>query len=166
MGFQTQIHINPAQGVPGDFASVNPMVYQLAGEGAMVADSSGVTIGTFAVLNAAGTVTSLPSAAPTDSSRIMFVKGGFNAQIVTWLAESSMTIQAGQPVEGYVKGDFYAKAGVIGGSGVRGESILWNITDGTLSVGGTASSTLLDTGYKLVTETATAGQTVIISNLI
>ena len=25
MGFQTQVYINPAQGLPGDFASSNPM---------------------------------------------------------------------------------------------------------------------------------------------
>jgi hypothetical protein len=72
--FQNQVYINPAQGLPGDFASSNPMVYKLSSTGKMVADASGVKVGQFCVLNADGTVTSVPGAAPTGGlSRVGFV---------------------------------------------------------------------------------------------
>lgn len=164
MTFQTQVYINPAQAVAGDFASSNPMSYKLAGTGKCVADASGVTVGHFAVLNANGTVTSVPGAAPSSTSRIGFVPREMNAQIVTFLAESGMTIYPGQPVSLFGKGDFWVKADAISGSPTRGTSILWDTTTGLISVGGTATATLIDTGYILVSESAAVGQTVAITN--
>lgn len=164
MTFQTQVYINPAQAVAGDFASSNPMIYKLSGTGLCVADSSGVTVGHFAVLNTNGTVTSVPGAAPSSNTRIGFVHREMNAQIVTYLAESSMVIYPGQPVSLFGKGDFWVKADAISGTPSRGTSILWDTTTGLISVGGTATATLIDTGYVLISESATAGQLVAISN--
>ena len=163
--FQNQVFIQPAEAVSGDFASSNPMVYKLSSVSKMVADSSGVTVGHFAVLNANGTVTSVPGAAPNSTTRIGFVHRENNAQIVTFLAESSFTIQPGQPVALFGTGDFWITADAVTGSPVRGAVVLWDTTTGLVNIGGTATATLINTGFYLVSETATAGATVIISNL-
>lgn len=163
--FQQQVYINPAQAVPGDFASSNPMVYKLSSTGKMVADSSGVTVGKFAALNANGTVTSVPGSAPTGGlSRIGFVHRENNAQITTFLAAAGNTIQPGQPVAMFGTGDFWVRADVVPGAVARGTAILWDTTTGNISVGGTPTATLIDTGWKTVSESATVGATIIISN--
>lgn len=162
--FQNQVYITPAQAVPGDFASSNPMIYKLSSTGKMVADSSGVTVGHFAVLNADGTVTSVPGAAPSSTTRIGFVHREMNAQITTFLAESGNTIQPGQPVAMFGTGDFFVNADAITGTPSRGAVIVWDTTTGLINVGGATSATVLDTGYKLISEAATVGATVIISN--
>jgi hypothetical protein len=162
--FQNQVYINPAQAVPGDFASTNPMVFKLSGAGKCVADANGVTVGRFAVLNTDGTVTSVPGAAPSSTSRIGFVNRENNAQITTFLAESGYTIQPGQPVSLFATGDFWVKADAITGTPSRGAVVVWDTTTGNINIGGATSATVLDTGYKLVSESATAGATVIISN--
>jgi hypothetical protein len=163
--FQNQVYITPAQGLPGDFASSNPMVYKLSSTGKCVADSNGVTVGKFAVLNADGTVTSVPGAAPSSTTRIGFVHRENNAQITTFLAEAGNTIQPGQPVALFGTGDFFVNADVVGGSPSRGASILWDTTTGNTSIGGTVTATLIDTGFKLVSEAATVGALVQISNI-
>lgn len=163
--FQNQVYINPAQAIPGDFASSNPMIYKLASTGKMIADSSGVKVGQFCVLNADGTVTSVPGAAPSGGlSRLGFVHRENNAQITTFLAESGYTIQPGQPVAAFGKGDFFIKADAITGTPTRGAVITWDTTTGLINVGATPTSTLIDTGYTMLTESVTAGDTIIISN--
>lgn len=162
--FQNQVYITPAQAVPGDFASSNPMIYKLSSTGKMVADASGVTVGHFAVLNADGTVTSVPGAAPSSTTRIGFVHREMNAQITTFLAESGNTIQPGQPVAMFGTGDFFVNADAVTGTPSRGAAIVWDTTTGLINVGGATSATVLDTGYKLISEAATVGATVIISN--
>jgi hypothetical protein len=162
--FQNQVYIQPAQAVPGDFASSNPRVYKLSGTGKMVADSSGVLVGKFAILNADGTVTSVPGAAPSSTTRIGFVHRENNAQIQTFLAEAGYTIQPGQPVALFGTGDWFVNADVVSGTPSRGAAILWDTTTGNTSIGGTPSATLLDTGYKLISESASVNQTVAISN--
>ena len=161
MSFQTQVYVNPAQGQPGDFASSNPMFYQLSSNGKMVADAAGVTVGHFAAINDDGTVTSLPVSAP-DPSRIGFVHREANAQIITFLADHSYNIYPGLPVALFAKGDFFVTADVVN-TASRGAAILWDTTTGHTVVGGTVSSTLLDTGYKCVTATPTTGSTIVIS---
>jgi len=54
MGFQTSVKLQPAPAVEGDFASTNPRASVLAGESQIVAGASGVTVGKFAWLDAAG----------------------------------------------------------------------------------------------------------------
>ncbi len=84
------------------------------------------------------------------------------ALITTWLGETSMTIQPGQAVELFAIGDFFATADAITGTPVRGAAVIWNPADGTINIGGAVSGTTIDTGYKLLSETAVAGQTVMI----
>lgn len=163
--FQNQVYITPAQGQPGDFASSNPMVYKVSSTGKCVADSSGVTVGKFAVLNADGTVTSVPGAAPSSTTRIGFVHRENNAQITTFLAEAGNTIQPGQPVALFGTGDWFVNADVVSGSPARGTAILWDTVTGNTNIGGTPSSTLIDTGYKLLSESASTNALVQISNI-
>jgi hypothetical protein len=162
--FQQQVYINPAQAVAGDFASSNPMVYKLSGTGRMVANSAGVTVGKFAALLSDGTVQSVPTTAPTGGlSRIGFVHRENNAQITTFLASAGSTIQPGQPVALFGTGDFWVRADVVVAS-TRGTAILWDVTTGNTSLGGTPSATLIDTGWKLISESASVGSIVQISN--
>lgn len=164
--FQNQVYITPAQAVAGDFASSNPMEYKLSSTGRMVADASGVKVGQFAALNANGTVTTVPGAAPAGGlSRVGFVHRENNAQIVTYLAESGFTIQPGQAVALFGSGDFWVNADAITGSPVRGAAVCWDTTTGLINIGATPTATLIDTGWDLISETATANATVIISNL-
>ena len=162
--FQNQVFINPAQAIPGDFASSNPMIYKLSSTGKMVADSAGVLVGKFCVLNADGTCTTVPGAAPSSTSRIGFVHREANAQITTFLAESGYTIQPGQPVAAFGTGDFFANADVVVGTPSRGAAILWDTVTGNISVGGTVTSTLISTGYVMISESASVNSTIIISN--
>lgn len=162
--FQNQVYITPAQALPGDFASSNPMDYKISSTGKMVADSAGVKVGQFAVLNAAGTVTSVPGAAPSTLTRLGFVHRENNAQITTFLAESGYTIQPGQPVALFGRGDFWVNADAVTGSPTRGAVVCWDTTTGLINIGATPTATLIDTGYKLLSETASANATVIISN--
>jgi len=166
VAFQNQVYINPAVAIPGDFASSNPLVYKLASTGKMVADASGVKVGQFCALNADGTVKSVPGSAPSGGlTRIGFVHRENNAQITTFLAESSYTIAPGQPVAAFGQGDFFIKADAITGTPARGAAIVWDVTTGLINVGATPTATLIDTGYKMITETAAAGETIIMSNV-
>lgn len=163
--FQNQVYINPAQAVAGDFASSNPMVYKLSGNGKMVADADGVTVGKFAALLANGTVDSILAAAP-QASRVGFVHREFNAQIITYLAESGMTIQPGQPVSLFGKGDWWVRTDVITGTPTRGAAVFWDVLTGNTIIGapGSPPATTIDTGYVLISEAATVGAVVKISN--
>lgn len=166
--FQQQVFIYPAQGVPGDFASSNPMTYKLSASGKMVADANGVTVGKFAVLNGganSGTVTSVPGAAPAHKSQIGFVHRESNAQITTFLAEAGNTIATGQPVSLFSNGDFFVNADVVTGTPQRGAEIYWDTLTGNTIVGVPASppATTVDTGYYLVSDAAAVGATVTIS---
>lgn len=165
MSFQTQVYINPAQAVAGDFASSNPMVFKLSSLGRIVAAATGVTVGKFAALNGDGTVSSTLASAP-DASRIGFVHREFNAQINTFLAESGMTIAAGEPVALFGSGDFYATADVINGTPVRGAPVYWDVLTGNISVGTISSppATTVLTKFILLSESATAGAQIIISS--
>lgn len=163
--FQNQVYINPAQALPGDFASSNPDVYKLSSTGIMVADSAGVKVGQFCALNANGTCTTVPGAAPSGGlSRLGFVHRENNAQIVTYLAESSYTILQGQPVAAFGKGDFFIKADAITGTPTRGAIIAWDTTTGLINVGATPTDTLIDTGYIMLSESVTAGDTIMMTN--
>lgn len=162
--FQNQVYINAAEAIPGDFASNNTVSYQLTSTGLMIADSNGVTIGHFASINSNGTVSSILAAAP-DISRVGFVHREFNGQITTYLAESGMTIQPGEPVSLFRRGDFWVYVDVINGTPVRDAQIWWDVLTGHTIVGAptTPPATTINTGFVLVSETAAVGNTVIIS---
>lgn len=165
MSFQTLVPINPAAGIPGDFASVNPRHFLVSGAAnqPMVADAIGVDMARFAILNADGTVTSKPAFASVSASRVGFVHRTAGAALITtWLAEVSMVIPQGRPVEMFATGDFFAKADAITGTPARGAKVIWDPATGLINIGATVGASTVDTGFVLLSESAVAGQTVII----
>jgi len=167
--FQNQVWINPAAALPGDFASSNPMDFKVSSSGRLVADAAGVTVGHFAVVNngttTTGTVTSLPAAA-VNPELIVFVHREDNAGIVTYLAEASNVIQPGNPVSAFRTGDFFVNADVITGTPVNGAAVYWDTVTGNTIIGapGAPPATTVATKFFLVSDAATVGATVIISD--
>lgn len=168
MPFQSNVAVNPAIGVPGDFASVNPRQFVVSGtlNQRMVAQPvTGALAGGFGYLNADGTVTSITTYANASAnpSRIGFIHRYMGSGlIVNWLAESSMFIQPGQPVELFATGDFFAVATAITGTPTRGAAVIWDPATGNINIGAAVGAATVDTGFILLSETAVAGQTVMI----
>lgn len=133
MGFQTQVNINQAPAVAGDFASANPRATALAGAGALVAGAGGVVVGRFAwidetdgvTVNSFGRFTGAPSG---------FVHREQQALITTYLAESGNAIPAGFPVTLHNEGDFFA---TVGGSTAAtiGAAVYASYADGSIQIG-------------------------------
>jgi hypothetical protein len=165
MDFQRSIAVTPAIGIPGDFASVNPRQHLVSGttDQVMVADSAGVTMGRFGILNANGTVTEKPLFANVSATRVGFVHRVIGAALITtWLGESTNLIPPGRGVELFSHGDFFAVADAITGTPVRGARVIWNPVTGTINIGAAVGAATVDTGFVLLSETATAGATVMI----
>jgi len=127
MPFQTSVNITPAPAVAGDFASANPNASVLAGPGAFVAGTGGANVGVFGWADANGLVTNAGSGVPTG-----FIHRDMQALIVTWLAEASMNIPAGQPVTLMSAGDFWAKSLTVA---TVGQKVFASNTDGTIKTG-------------------------------
>lgn len=107
MGFPKQVNTQPAIGVPGDFASINPRATALGGINAFVAGPAGVTIGAFCwfdpvlpnVVNSFG-------AGPVAGFVGRFGLGGDVFTPGPGNPDASFSIPAGQPVTVYSAGDF------------------------------------------------------------
>lgn len=162
MGFQTQVYIQPAQALPGDFASSNPMIYKLSASGKMVADASGVTVGKFAYISATGLVSSKSLTAP-NAARIGFVHREQNAQIITYLADSGYTIQVGEPVSLWGSGDFFCNVDEIGSAAVGGEAVWYDYVNGEIAVNPSSETGMIETNWKVVTPISAAGMAIISS---
>lgn len=97
-GFQTQVGVQPAPAIAGDFASTNPRQSVLAGPGGLVAGAAGVTVGRFAWLQSAPVDT---NSAPTIVNNFGFglpaglVHRGQQGLITTYLANAGMLIPQG-----------------------------------------------------------------------
>lgn len=168
MAFQTSVAVTPGIGIPGDFASTDPRQFLNSGtlDQRMVADADGVTMGRFAILNADGTVTSKPDFADVSLSRLGFVHRVVGGALITaWLDETSMVIPAGRGVELFANADFFAKADGVTGTPTRGAKVIWDPDTGLINIGATAGAATVDTGWVLLSETAVAGQTVMIGKL-
>ncbi|WP_046901576.1 hypothetical protein [Gluconobacter oxydans] len=128
MGFQTSVNQQPAIGVPGDFASNNPTATVLAGEGALVAGSGGVTVAAFAWIGTDGkTVTNVGTTAPDG-----FVHRELQGLIANIYDEATMLIPAGYMVSLYAAGDFFA---VSKTAATRGQKVFASTADGSISTG-------------------------------
>lgn len=168
--FQKTVAVTPAIGVPGDFASTNTDRYHLVSgstDQRMVADAAGVTMGKFAILNAAGTVTEKPTFASVEASRVGFVHRVQGSALITaYLGESTMLVPGGRPVELFSKGDFFATADAITGTPARGAKVIWNPVTGVINIGAAVGAATVDTGFVLLSEAPViAGQTVMIGRL-
>ncbi len=113
-GFQTQVNLQPAPAVAGDFASSNPWFSVDAGPGQLVAGPAGLTVGLFAWVDPSGTFAANHGAGqPTG-----FVHRQQGLALITdYLQEYSNLIPEGFPVTLMAGGDFWAlttTAAVIG----------------------------------------------------
>lgn len=109
--FQTQVNVQPAPAVAGDFASANPRFTVDAGPGGLVAGPNGVNVGLFAWAtspldgdNAPAVVNNYGTGQVTG-----FVHREQQALIVNYLAAASQNVPAGFPVTLYNGGDFWVK---------------------------------------------------------
>ncbi len=135
-GFQKTVNNQPAPGVAGAFASANPRAMYVTGPGGLVAGSAGVTIAAFAwatpitdgerVDSNAALVAAGLSRAPS-----LFVANTQQGNFVTYLAESGLSILPGMAMEGFTRGDFWAKVLVAGAT--RGNKAFANLLDGSIS---------------------------------
>ncbi|UPQ70543.1 structural cement protein Gp24 [Kluyvera ascorbata] len=125
-GFQSVINQYPAPGVEGGFASTNPHATYLAGEGALVAGDTGLTVGRFA-WDDDGVASNAGTGAPSG-----FVHRDGQASITVWLGEASMLIQPGREVTLMTAGDFWAKTAT---AATRGQKIFASLTTGQVQTG-------------------------------
>ncbi len=162
-GFPTSINVNPAIGLPGDFASANPRHSVVAPPGGFSAGAGGLTIGLFAwadsttgqILSNAGT--GLPTG---------ILHRNFQALITVYLTEFGYTVPAGFPIgELFDDGDFFVKN--AGASAVAvGMKAFANNTNGTISfaAAGATVSGSTETAWFAKTSGA-AGELVVMSKL-
>lgn len=141
--FQTQVNVQPAIGVEGDFASRNPRYTVLAGQGALVAGPAGVTVARFAWATnlqvdndeAPASVANTGLGVPTG-----FVGRNLQALITQYLASASMLIPAGEPVTLFSGGDFLVKnaGSAYAAPGMKAYA---NLADGSVTFAATGSVT-------------------------
>jgi hypothetical protein len=155
MGFQTQVNIQQAPAVAGDFGSSNPRASVVASEAAFVAGSGGVTIGKFAWISADDrTVQSYGTAPNTPHG---FVHRDMQGLIQTYLEEFSNNIPEGFPVTLFNEGDFFA---TVGGTtdATRGADIYAAYSDGSVTIGSAATGGVVTASIGS-TNTAALGST-------
>gem|GEM_PF-564805 len=107
-GFQTQVFSQPAIGVAGDFASLNPYSMFDVGAAGLVAGANGVTVGRFAWVTSPLDANNGPSVANSSgagnvSGLVLRNQQGLNT---TFLSYAGMTVPAGLPVALATGGDF------------------------------------------------------------
>lgn len=139
--FQTQVNVQPAPAIEGDFASANPWSSMLAAPGSLQAGPAGVIVGRFAWAendnqSAAGVVSNQN---PGVASRIGFVgREQAGAMITTFLGSYTLTVQPGYEVTLYTGGDFWAR--FAGGAAV-GQKVYASYYDGSCSAAASGAPT-------------------------
>lgn len=160
-GFQNKVNLVQAPAVAGDFASANPRVSTLAGEGGFVAGLAGVVVGKFAWLepdnNVTGQATVVQSYNTTGLTPDGFVARNQQALIENYLQTNSMVIPEGFMVTLHKQGDFWA---LVTGStaATKGAQAYANNATGDV-VFGSAPTGASVTGSLGSTNTAAIGST-------
>jgi len=140
-GYQTQIFNQPAQAVPGDFASANPKSVFPAGPGGLVAGASGAVVGLAAWI-----------ASPTDPNGTGQIANNFGSGSIAgiiyndtealntiFLSDAGMTIPQGLPVALLIEGDIWVKND--GASEAQpGQKAYANFSNGKFSFAATSSA--------------------------
>ena len=137
---QRFVNIDPAPGVVGARASMNPVFSVAAGRFSLTSGALGVAVGKFA-WNAYATAGG-PGVANNYSPTAPAVPDGFvsNEQqglITTWLNDSSLLLPAGLPITEYYRGDFWAKN--VYAEAALGQKIFANLFSGDV-LGATTGS--------------------------
>jgi len=158
MPFQNQVNLEPALGVPGDFASNNPTANVLAGEGALVAGAAGLTVGAFGWIQSDGqTVLNVPPSGST-AAPDGYVHRELQALIANLYDETTMVIPGGYMVSLFAAGDFFA---VSTTATTRGQKVFASTTTGSISTGaaGATIAGSVETPFYVATTNA-AGETI------
>lgn len=148
MGFQTQVNLYPAPGIPGVQASANPVATVDAGTGALVAGSNGLTVANFAWIsgttNLGGGVANnlCPTASPYAPDGL--VLNQHEALITTWLGQSSIVIPQGLGCTLAQRGDFWSYS--YYGPAVRGQKVFANLFNGAVLTAAAGSAPSVNTG--------------------
>lgn len=107
--FQTQVNVNPAPGVVGDFASRNPRSSVLAGPGGLVAGPVGAIVGRFGWIDPDTGILVYNSALPGSGVPDGLVANETQALITEYLGEYSLTIPGGFQMTLFNGGDYFVK---------------------------------------------------------
>lgn len=155
MAFQKSVNLTPAIGVPGAFASVNPVVSTARGRVA----AADVLIGGFCWDDAdtEGAVKSTGTGKP-----LGFVARDVMYPIYKLTEEGLEAVPTGENVNVQVQGDFYVQ---VAAAVTKGQKAFANLTTGAVS-GGAAGATVsgsVETDWAFVTD-ADADGIAIISN--
>lgn len=144
MGFQTQVNLQQAPAVAGNFASANPRAAVVSLEGAFVAGAAGVTVAAFGWVQSDG-VTVLSSAASGKPDG--FVHREQQALITTYLAEAGNQVPQGFPVTLMRTGDYWFKANNV--TAVKGQKVFAKLADGSTmtAVTGTTIAGYVETDF-------------------
>ncbi|GAN69298.1 structural cement protein Gp24 [Acetobacter orleanensis] len=137
MAFQTQINTQPAPGLPGAFASLNPTATFPAGEGALVAAAGGCTIGAFGWVQADGRSVANAPANGATTAPDGFVHRDLTGQISSLFDESTQIIPQGFPVSLFTAGDFWASTTT---AATPGQAVFASTTNGSLSTAAAGST--------------------------
>ena len=152
-GFQTQVQRELAPAVEGDFPSMNPRSFVLAGPAGLVAGSTGVTVGRFAWVDSDGVTAYSRGTANRAPDGV--VPREYNALITQYLGESSMTVPTGFMVELMNSGDIWVLN--TGPSAcVVNDAVYATYATGAITTGSAATGASV-TGSIGATFTATAG---------
>lgn len=127
MSFQKTVNQYLVPAYPGDFADHGIRAVQVAGEQQHVAGTGGVTVGAFAWIKTDGTVVNAGTGVPAG-----FIHRNQQGLITTYLAGSTMTINAGFPIAVMAQGAFWAKTTTIA---TVGQKVFASLTNGTIATG-------------------------------
>jgi hypothetical protein len=156
--FQQQVYNQPAIGVPGDFASVNPYFTYDAGPGGLVAGPNGVTIGNFAWVTPPLDPNSAPMIATSNGFGPVagFVQRAQQGLNPTFLSDAGMTILQGLPVTLFTGGDFIVKNSGAAQATIDMKAFA-NLVNGSVSfaAAGTIPGGASDSGGAVVSTTLT-----------
>lgn len=162
MSVQTKININPAYGVDGDFASLNPIASAISPVAAYRAGLGGVLVGTFCWASLANEDLVINSGT---GSPVGFVPRVMQALVTNFLSESSMLIPIGYEVTAIRSGDFQAINN--GSASVTGQAVFANINNGSIlsAAAGSIIANYVETGF-FIALSAAQGELTIISGEI
>lgn len=143
-GFQRQVNQNWAPGVEGAIASANNVALYVTGPGGLISGANGVTVGRFAYASyqadgseRADNSAALVAAGVDRSTTLMFIANEQQALTYGYLAESGMAVLPWQAVEGFTRGDFWAK---MASNTARGQKVFASLIDGSINTAAAGST--------------------------
>lgn len=133
LGFQTQVNVQPAPAMPGDFASKNPVYTYDAGPGGLVAGASGVKVGGFAWITPPLDANSAPQIANSFGTGpvVGFVHREYQALITQYLGQTSNVVPTGFGVTLVTGADLWVTNGGTG-EALWGQKAYANLNDGSI----------------------------------